>query len=74
MKKLISLIFLSVTLIFVGCGGVDSESNKGNANLTKVSKETTIAYDKLGRVTNENDVTYTYDKNGNIASIEGGSQ
>lgn len=74
MKKLISLIFLTVALIFIGCGGVDSESSKNNTSLTKVTKKTSVSYDKLGRVTNENNVIYTYDENGNIASIEGGNQ
>lgn len=75
MKNIISLIILIGVLIFSGCGGVDSKSNSSNNGdttiLNKVTKETTVSYDKLGRVNNENNIKYNYDENGNIASIEG---
>ena len=61
MKKLISLIFLTIALIFIGCGGVDSESSSP-------SNETVTGYvidDPVVGATIE-----AYDENGNLIAKE----
>jgi len=59
MKKFISLIILSITLIFIGCGGVDSESSGNDALIKTVS-----GYVEDDPIPNAN--INIYDENGNV--------
>ena len=59
MKKLISLIFLTVALIFIGCGGVDNKSRGGD-----VSVKTVSGYNEDDPIPNAD--IKIYDENGNV--------
>jgi len=61
MKKFISLFILSITLMFIGCGGVDSESSNNSLNNSSKTLTGYVIDDPVVDATIE-----VYDENGNL--------